>query len=73
MTALTAAIVEAFEEGVVAHTGEDRTSEELAQLVNDVPALGPAVAGLRVKIHRLRRQRRGRVCAGGVAPHPSAK
>ena len=41
---LTAAIVEAFEEGVVAHTGEDRTSEELAQLVNDVPALGPAVA-----------------------------
>jgi magnesium chelatase subunit I len=40
---LTAAIVEAFEAGVVAHTGADRTSSELAALIDEVPALAPAV------------------------------
>jgi magnesium chelatase subunit I len=41
--ALSTAIVEAFEEGCVAHTGSDRSSAELASLVVDVPALAPAV------------------------------
>jgi magnesium chelatase subunit I len=41
-----AAIVEAFEAGTVAHTGEDRTSEELAGLVAEVPALAEPVAAL---------------------------
>jgi magnesium chelatase subunit I len=39
-------IVEAFEAGTVAHTGEDRTSAELAALVDDVPALAAPVAAL---------------------------
>lgn len=39
----SAAIIEAFEEGVVAHTGADRTSEELAALVGQVPAFVPAI------------------------------
>lgn len=41
-----AAIVEAFEAGTVAHTGEDRTSAELAALVDTVPALADPVAAL---------------------------
>ena len=41
-----AAIVEAFEAGTVAHTGEDRTSAELAALVDAVPALAGPVAAL---------------------------
>jgi magnesium chelatase subunit I len=40
---LTAAIVEAFEAGLVAHTGADRSSAELAALIDEVPALVPAV------------------------------
>jgi magnesium chelatase subunit I len=39
-------VIAAFEEGVVAHTGEDVSSAELASLVESVPALRPAVAGL---------------------------
>ncbi len=41
---LTAAIVSEFEEGVVAHTGADRTSAELAALVDEAPSLRPAIA-----------------------------
>ncbi|MEY2974563.1 MAG: hypothetical protein RIR49_983 [Actinomycetota bacterium] len=40
------AIVEAFEAGTVAHTGEDRTSAELAALVDEVPALSSPVTAL---------------------------
>src|SRR5215211_8341204 len=39
-------VVAAFEEGVVAHTGEDVPSSELAALVERVPALRPPVAAL---------------------------
>ena len=39
-------IVGAFEEGVVAHTGEDVASSELAALVEEVPALRAPVAAL---------------------------
>jgi magnesium chelatase subunit I len=39
----SSAIVEAFESGLVAHTGADRSSAELAQLIDDVPALAPAI------------------------------
>jgi magnesium chelatase subunit I len=41
-------VVAAFEEGVVAHTGEDVPSSELAALVERVPALRPPVAALTV-------------------------
>ena len=37
-------VIAAFEEGAVAHTGEDVASAELASLVEQVPALRPAVA-----------------------------
>ncbi|MEM9515919.1 MAG: magnesium chelatase [Actinomycetota bacterium] len=36
---LTRAVVDSFEEGVVAHTGEAISSADLAQLVDEVPAL----------------------------------
>ncbi|MEO1057584.1 MAG: magnesium chelatase [Actinomycetota bacterium] len=36
---LTRAVVDSFEEGVVAHTGESISSADLAQLVDEVPAL----------------------------------
>jgi magnesium chelatase subunit I len=39
-------VVGAFEEGVVAHTGEDVPSADLAGLVESVPALRPPVAAL---------------------------
>ena len=39
-------VVGAFEDGAVAHTGEDVASSELASLVERVPALRPPVAGL---------------------------
>ncbi len=39
-------VVSAFEEGVVAHTGEDVASGDLAALVEQVPALRPPVAAL---------------------------
>jgi magnesium chelatase subunit I len=39
-------VVSAFEEGVVAHTGEDVPSSDLAGLVETVPALRPPVAAL---------------------------
>jgi magnesium chelatase subunit I len=39
-------VVGAFEEGVVAHTGEDVPSTDLAGLVESVPALRPPVAAL---------------------------
>jgi magnesium chelatase subunit I len=42
----TRAIVDAFEEGAIAHTGEEITSEELARLVEEVDALRPAVNAL---------------------------
>jgi magnesium chelatase subunit I len=42
----TRAVVDAFEEGAVAHTGEGVTSEELARLVDEVDALRAPVAAL---------------------------
>jgi magnesium chelatase subunit I len=39
-------VVAAFEEGVIAHTGEDVPSSDLAALVETVPALRPPVAAL---------------------------
>jgi magnesium chelatase subunit I len=44
--AQTRAVVDAFEEGAVAHTGEDITSDELARLVSDVEALREPVLAL---------------------------
>jgi magnesium chelatase subunit I len=43
---LTRDVVAAFEEGIVAHTGEDVPSSELAGLVERVPALRAPVAAL---------------------------
>ncbi|MEM8620829.1 MAG: magnesium chelatase [Actinomycetota bacterium] len=43
---LTRAVVDAFEEGVVAHTGELVSSADLAQLVDEVPALRDPVNSL---------------------------
>ncbi|MGI9643790.1 MAG: magnesium chelatase [Ilumatobacteraceae bacterium] len=42
----TRAVVDAFEEGVVAHTGADVTSDDLARLVGEVDALRAPVAVL---------------------------
>ena len=42
----TRAVVDAFEEGAVAHTGEGVTSEDLARLVEQVSALRAPVAAL---------------------------
>jgi len=42
----TTAVVEAFEEGMVAHTGAGLPSSELAALVGSLPALVPAVESL---------------------------
>jgi len=42
----TTAIVDAFEDGVVAHTGEDVPSSDLAALVDQMPALRTPVAAL---------------------------
>jgi magnesium chelatase subunit I len=39
-------VVEAFEEGVVAHTGEEIASTELARLIDEMPALRAAVYSL---------------------------
>jgi magnesium chelatase subunit I len=39
-------VIAAFEEGIIAHTGEDVPSTDLAQLVETVPALRPVVADL---------------------------
>jgi magnesium chelatase subunit I len=39
-------VLEAFEQGVVAHTGEDIRSADLAQLAVQVPALGAVASGL---------------------------
>ena len=43
---LTTPVVEAFEEGLVAHTGEGLLSAELAALASEVPGLAGAVAPL---------------------------
>ncbi|MFZ8876785.1 MAG: sigma 54-interacting transcriptional regulator [Ilumatobacteraceae bacterium] len=43
---LTTPVVEAFEEGAVAHTGEGLPSAELAALASEVPGLADAVAPL---------------------------
>lgn len=43
---LTTPVVEAFEEGLVAHTGEGLPSAELAALASEVPGLADAVAPL---------------------------
>ncbi len=42
----TRAVVESFEEGAIAHTGADVSSEDLARLVEEVDALRPPVAVL---------------------------
>ncbi len=42
----TREVVAAFEDGIIAHTGEDVPSAELAALVESVPALRPPVARL---------------------------
>jgi magnesium chelatase subunit I len=42
----TTPIVDAFEEGLVVHTGEDMTSDQLAALVEQVPALREPVGAL---------------------------
>ncbi len=42
----TTPIVDAFEEGLVVHTGEDMTSDDLAALVEQVPALREPVGAL---------------------------
>lgn len=42
----TRAVVDAFEEGAIAHTGEDITSADLAKLVNEVEALRDPVMAL---------------------------
>ena len=42
----TTPIVDVFEEGLVVHTGEDMTSDELAALVEQVPALREPVGAL---------------------------
>ena len=39
-------VIGAFEEGIVAHTGEDVASTDEARLVEQVPALQPSVASL---------------------------
>ena len=39
-------VVDAFEEGIVAHTGEDVASTELARLIDEMPALRTAVYSL---------------------------
>ncbi len=39
-------VVAAFEEGTIAHTGEEVSSAELAKLVEQVPALRTAVTNL---------------------------
>ncbi len=39
-------VIEAFEGGVVAHTGEDVTSRDVAELLNSVPALRGSVRSL---------------------------
>jgi magnesium chelatase subunit I len=39
-------VVDAFEEGIVAHTGEEIASTELAQLIDQMPALRTAVYSL---------------------------
>ncbi|MFK8026009.1 MAG: magnesium chelatase, partial [Ilumatobacter sp.] len=44
--AMTRAVVDAFEEGAVAHTGEDITSDALAALVTEVDALREPVQAL---------------------------
>ena len=62
-------VVAAFEEGVVAHTGEDVPSSDLAALVESVPALRPPVAALDRRRRVARRgRRRGVVRARGPAP-----
>jgi magnesium chelatase subunit I len=42
----TLAIVEAFEDGAIVHTGEDLSSDELAALVVEVPALLEPITAL---------------------------
>jgi magnesium chelatase subunit I len=39
-------VVTAFEEGTVAHTGEDIPSADLARLVEQMPAMQPVISGL---------------------------
>lgn len=39
-------VIAAFDEGTIAHTGEDVTSDELKALIESVPALRPPVAAL---------------------------
>jgi magnesium chelatase subunit I len=43
---LTGAVLTAFEEGAVVHTGEDVPSEEQAMLIGNIPALRPIVDSL---------------------------
>ena len=43
---LTGAVLTAFEEGIVVHTGEDVPSEEQAMLIGNIPALRPIVDSL---------------------------
>jgi magnesium chelatase subunit I len=40
---LTSAVLTAFEEGAIVHTGEDVPSEEQAMLIGDIPSLRPIV------------------------------
>ena len=43
---LTGAVLTAFEEGAIVHTGEDVPSEEQAMLIGDIPSLRPIVDAL---------------------------
>jgi magnesium chelatase subunit I len=43
---LTGAVLTAFEEGAIVHTGEDVPSEEQAMLIGDIPSLRPIVDSL---------------------------
>jgi magnesium chelatase subunit I len=43
---LTGAVLTAFEEGAIVHTGEDVPSEEQAMLIGNIPALRPIVDSL---------------------------
>ena len=42
----TTPIVDAFEDGLIVHTGEDMTSDDIAALVERVPALREPVSAL---------------------------
>ena len=67
-------VIAAFDEGTVAHTGEDVASVDEARLVEQVPALRSAVAGLTGGDESPGRGgRRRRVRARGPAPQQAAQ